>query len=155
MTATDAMQEYLRLQKELEERFFSERAKLQKLRTTVDDAIDRLEVFYEWLAKQLHVSAQIPTAATMLLQRVAFEFGVSVWEVETRKNSKQAVPVRHLAITIYQETTGASLQAIGKVFGVDRSTVLHAIRNTEKRMADETFKAHAEKLRRELQNHEQ
>jgi hypothetical protein len=72
---------------------------------------------------------------------VAAYYGVEVGDLEGVCRTKQIVLIRHVAMYLTKTVTGRSLPEIGRHFGRrDHTTVLHAIRNIERKSkADESL----------------
>jgi len=71
------------------------------------------------------------------IQAVVCErFGLTLLDLTSQRNGRTYAQPRQLAMYLARELTQASLPSIGKLFGDrDHSTVIHAIRVTEKRIA--------------------
>lgn len=82
---------------------------------------------------------------------VAAEFGVEVRELlSDRRANRVAVP-RHVAMYLARRATGYSLPQIGRDFGRDHTTVMHACAHVEALAArDAAFAAQVERLRQAL-----
>jgi chromosomal replication initiator protein len=69
---------------------------------------------------------------------VSAQFGITAEEIVSRTRSARAAQPRQLAMYLARELTGKSLPAIGREFGGrDHTTVLHALRRAEQRIADD------------------
>jgi hypothetical protein len=66
---------------------------------------------------------------------VARRSKVPVWELDSDRRHKDLVRARQIAMTIAKRVTRNSLPMIGKSFGRDHTTVLHAVRKIEAEMA--------------------
>lgn len=66
---------------------------------------------------------------------VAAEFGVSLTDMQSARRTKELVTPRHVAAYLAKKLTLHSLPAIGRMMGGrDHTTILHAVRKTEKTM---------------------
>jgi chromosomal replication initiator protein len=83
------------------------------------------------------------------------QFGVSEQELLSSTRVERVAQPRQLAMYLARELTSESLPAIGRRFGGrDHTTVLHAWRRIEKRLATDTATREAvHKLRTRLENH--
>lgn len=78
----------------------------------------------------------------LILAAVAFKHGISVNDLKAKRRDRLAVQARHEAMWRVKNKTLFSLPKIGRVFGGrDHTTVLHAIRKHEARMAEEAQNA--------------
>ena len=92
-----------------------------------------------------------PTAAT-IIDAAAARFGVTAAELVARDRRPSVTRARKVAMYLTRELTDSSLPEIGRAFGGrDHSTVLSAIRRTERDMrVDQQLSAAVESLRRTL-----
>jgi chromosomal replication initiator protein len=83
---------------------------------------------------------------------VAISYGIPADKMKAASRSKAVVWPRQVAMYLARELTLQSLPAIGRLFGGrDHSTVIHAIKCVEKRMAsDPLYRADVEALREAL-----
>ena len=64
-------------------------------------------------------------------RRVSGAFGVSMTDLLGRRRTQRFVQPRQVAMYICAKCTGESLAAIGRLFGKDHTTVIHAIEKVE------------------------
>jgi chromosomal replication initiation ATPase DnaA len=64
---------------------------------------------------------------TVLVERVATEYGVSVGELRSRTNERRIVNPRQIAIYLVRQHTQASLHQIGDYFRKHHTTALHSV----------------------------
>lgn len=70
---------------------------------------------------------------------VADAFGVSADQLGELRRDRCVVEARHVAMYLARRLTGRSFRAIGLQFGRrDHTTVMHAVRQTEQRVAEDT-----------------
>lgn len=82
---------------------------------------------------------------------VAASYGVSMVEMRSPSHYRMFAWPRQVAMYLSRELTDQSLSDIGRRFGRDHSTVCHAIKAVEKRMADDPiYRADVEALREAL-----
>ena len=112
---------------------------------TGDLAREVLDGLYPVVSKPGHSIAEIQAAA-------CDHFGLSAEELLSSKRTARITWPRHVAMYLSRELTDESLPAIGRHFGGrDHTTVLHAWRRTEKRIAvDNSSKQAVETLRERL-----
>jgi chromosomal replication initiator protein len=87
-------------------------------------------------------------------QAACAQFGITVEELVSPGRSQRVAQPRSLAMYLARELTQESLPAIGREFGGrDHTTVLHAWRRTNERIAiDSSCKSAVEQLRRRLEH---
>jgi chromosomal replication initiator protein len=92
---------------------------------------------------------QVPRSIAQIKNATCREFGVSSQELVSPSRSARVLWPRQLAMYLSRELTHESLPAIGRAFGGrDHTTVLHALRRTEHRLAsDAEARADVERLR--------
>jgi chromosomal replication initiator protein len=80
------------------------------------------------------------------------QFGISSEELVSAARSPRLAQPRQMAMYLARELTSASLPVIGRAFGGrDHTTVLHALRRTEQKIAsDSAYRVHLEQLRAAL-----
>jgi Bacterial dnaA protein helix-turn-helix len=66
--------------------------------------------------------------------RVAEVFGVTRADMLSRRHNRRSVIPRHVAMYLARKLTPHSMPAIGRCFGRDHTTVVHAIKATNDRM---------------------
>lgn len=88
-------------------------------------------------------------SVTAIQDRVAEAFGVSRVDILSPRRDRGSVIARHVAMLLCRELTTNSLPAIGRLFGDrDHTTIIHAIRTINRRIADDTVLARqVERLR--------
>jgi chromosomal replication initiator protein len=89
---------------------------------------------------------------TLIRERVAHLFGVSVEALSSKKRTKEVTLPRQVAMYLIRELLDLPLVEIGKLFGGrDHSTVIHSIQKVEEDLAtDDSFHARVQALRTEL-----
>ena len=89
---------------------------------------------------------------TLIRERVAQLFGVTVEALSSKKRTKEVTMPRQVAMYLIRELLDLPLVEIGKLFGGrDHSTVIHSIQKVEEDLAgDDAFHARVEALRAEL-----
>jgi chromosomal replication initiator protein len=104
-----------------------------------DDVIERL------------ADAAKPTDAGDIIAAVAAAFGVTAKEIRGSSRLKTVALARQVAIYLARVSAKRSLPAIGREFGRDHSTVLHAVRKVEELLAkDEELAGVVRELRSRL-----
>lgn len=90
--------------------------------------------------------------AGKIVNEVADRFGIEPSDIKGKCRGKEIVISRQLAMYLMRILTESSLPAIGKAFGgKDHSTVLHACRKIEEKIArDRAFAAQVDELSRRL-----
>jgi chromosomal replication initiator protein len=80
---------------------------------------------------------------------VSAQFGLTPEELVSTARAPRVAQPRQLAMYLARELTGQSLPAIGRAFGGrDHTTVLHAVRRAEKRVAeDPSYRTSVQQLR--------
>lgn len=106
----------------------------------------------EVLSKYFGDGAITVIDAQKVQKEVAGKFSVDVCDLKGKCRSKDIVTPRQVAMYLLRELTDFSLPAIGRVFGGrDHSTVLHACRRIEERIAhDRAFAALVAELSRRI-----
>ena len=89
---------------------------------------------------------------TLIRERVAQLFGVTVDALSSKKRTKEVTLPRQVAMYLIRELLDLPLVEIGKLFGGrDHSTVIHSISKVEEDLAtDDSFHARVQALRAEL-----
>jgi chromosomal replication initiator protein len=89
---------------------------------------------------------------SLIRERVAQLFGVSVEALSSKKRTKEVTMPRQVAMYLIRELLDLPLVEIGRLFGGrDHSTVIHSIQKVEDDLAaDDTFHARVQALRAEL-----
>lgn len=83
---------------------------------------------------------------------VAAQFGCTVREINGKRRERRVARPRQVAMYLSRSLTLSSSLTIGRAFGRDHSTVLHACRAVEELAeADERFRARLERLSSELE----
>lgn len=70
-------------------------------------------------------------------RRFCEERGIDLGEVTARGRSRSVVRVRHALWSILRDTLDLSLPEVGRIFGVDHTTVLAAVRKYHDSLAEE------------------
>jgi chromosomal replication initiator protein len=98
--------------------------------------------------RQVHSTASIEDVKAAACKR----FGVSPQELISSTRSARVALPRQAAMYLARELTAQSLPAIGRAFGGrDHTTVIHALRRTEKRLvSDPSLRAAIEELRQSI-----
>lgn len=85
-------------------------------------------------------------------ERVAREFGVTRDELYSSKRCRRVARPRQLAMYLASRLTHQSLPMIGRAFGKDHTTVMHAINVIERLMVDDpAWAVNVRRLHEELQ----
>ena len=89
---------------------------------------------------------------SMIRERVASAWGVSVDGLTSKKRTKELTVPRQVAMYLIRELLDVPLVEIGKLFGGrDHSTVIHSIQKVEEDLqTDEPFRARVQVVRAEL-----
>ena len=89
---------------------------------------------------------------SLIRERVAQLFGVTVEALSSKKRTKEVTMPRQVAMYLIRELLDLPLVEIGRLFGGrDHSTVIHSIQKVEEDLAaDDTFHARVQALRAEL-----
>jgi chromosomal replication initiator protein len=89
---------------------------------------------------------------TLVKERVAQNWGVSVEALASKKRTKDVTAPRQVAMYLIRELLDLPLVEIGKLFGGrDHSTVIHSIQKVEDDLQkDDSFHARVQQLRAEL-----
>ncbi|HEY4484885.1 MAG TPA: chromosomal replication initiator protein DnaA, partial [Nitrospiria bacterium] len=92
------------------------------------------------------------TTVEDIQKAVAIRFHLKVAELKSKKRTKTIVQPRQITMYLSRELTNLSFPEIGRQFGgKDHTTVIHACRQTEKRMeSDSGFKQNVEAIARQL-----
>lgn len=69
--------------------------------------------------------------AESVLKNIASEYGISVGEMLSRCREPDVDRARRHAMAVLRWSTNWSFPVIGKIFGRDHTTVMHAIRKYE------------------------
>lgn len=67
-------------------------------------------------------------------------FGIPVYEMLSDSREAERVLPRHVAMYLTRHLTPLSLPAIGRAFNRDHTTVIHALRCIDRRIADEEIR---------------
>jgi chromosomal replication initiator protein len=89
---------------------------------------------------------------TLIRERVASRWGVTVESLTSKKRTKELTVPRQVAMFLIRELLDLPLVEIGKLFGGrDHSTVIHSIQKVEEGLqTDESFRTRVQTLRAEL-----
>ena len=98
-----------------------------------------LELAKASIADILSGTEPINVTVEKVLSAVSQTFGIPQQELKSKKRTKEIVLARHTAIYIIREITDLSLQAIGKIFKCDHTTVLSAISKIEEVLETNTI----------------
>ena len=83
--------------------------------------------------------------------KVAAAFDVKAKDLRGPSRLRTVLEARQVAMYLAHDTVGFSLPAVGRAFGRDHTTVLHAVRKVRERIAgDETFAGRVKQLAGEL-----
>lgn len=105
----------------------------------------------EVLAKYFGEGAAAVVDTQHVQKEVAKRFNIELSELKGKCRSQDIVTPRQVAMYLGRELTGLSLPALGKAFGRDHSTVLHACRKIEEKIArDKAFAALITELSRKI-----
>lgn len=74
------------------------------------------------------VMKRAPVTTDAIISATARQFGVSVDQIKSRIKTNTIVFPRQIAMFLAKDLAGKSLPEIGRRFGRDHSTVLHAVR---------------------------
>jgi ABC-type dipeptide/oligopeptide/nickel transport system ATPase component len=86
-----------------------------------------------------------------ILRMVCEDYDLTEAEIMAHRRHKKPCTARQIAMYLAKKTCHHSYPAIGRFFGRDHTTVLHAINITEKRIDnDHTFQRHVYALRSRL-----
>src|SRR5688500_5292325 len=96
--------------------------------------------------------ANAELSPTIIRERVAAVWGVTVDSLTSKKRTKELTVPRQVAMFLIRELLELPLVEIGKLFGGrDHSTVIHSIQKVEEDLAtDDSFHARVQALRAEL-----
>lgn len=87
-----------------------------------------------------------------IVEDVASVFGVSVLDIYSARRMRPQAQARHVAIWLCRHCTPFTITMIGRHFGRDHTTILHAVRQTELRVSgDKTFAERVKELRAQHQ----
>lgn len=84
------------------------------------------------------ISAQ--TRMTAIVAEISARYGVTFGDIIGRRRTQRVVEARHASIRAIRLMTGASTPAIGRFFGMNHTSILHAlgtraVRNGERHVA--------------------
>jgi Bacterial dnaA protein helix-turn-helix len=82
-----------------------------------------------------HAESAQALVAHQIRDLVAMHFGITVAEIVGQRTTRKCAWPRQIAMYICARQTGLSLPRIGRIFGRDHSTVIHAVRLVGARMA--------------------
>jgi chromosomal replication initiation ATPase DnaA len=77
----------------------------------------------------------------LIIPAVLNMFEITNDELMSERRDRSIVQGRQVAMYLYRRYSGKSLQEIGNVFRRDHTTILHAAREVERRMAKDEFLA--------------
>ena len=80
----------------------------------------------------------------LIQKHIANHYSLKLGDLKSRNNTQAIVMPRQIAMYLARTLTDASYPEIGKKFGKDHSTVMHAFKKIEKRKKDANFKAFIE-----------
>jgi chromosomal replication initiator protein len=103
----------------------------------------------EALGGVLREGPAVEVTASLIRERVAAEWGVSIDGLMSKKRTKDLTVPRQVAMYLIRELLDLSLVEIGALFGGrDHSTVIHAVNKVEEEVGrDDAFRARVELLR--------
>lgn len=105
------------------------------------------------LGRYFGANAPRPVDIEQVQQAVAGQYRVDVSDLKGKCRSQDIVLPRQVAMYLIRQLTECSLPSIGKAFGRDHSTVLHACKKIEEKLtADRAFAALMEELCRRISN---
>ncbi len=103
-----------------------------------DERIAALEARVALLERLLLPPRTLPSGAIVhIIQATADEFGLLVEEVLSARQTEDVVLARHVAMHLARRLTRHSYPAIGRRFGRDHTTVMHADRAVAARCRDD------------------
>ena len=103
-----------------------------------DERIAALEARVAQLEGQLRRPRAVPAGTTgQIIQATADAFGVLVEEVLSARQTGDVALARHVAMHLARRLTRQSYPAIGRRFGRDHTTVMHADRAVAARCRDD------------------
>lgn len=71
-----------------------------------------------------------------IVRVVADHYGLEVRDILSERRKRTVARPRQVAMYMSRKLTGQSLPCIGRKFSRDHTTIIHAIRETEKRMVE-------------------
>ncbi|MFH0942386.1 MAG: chromosomal replication initiator protein DnaA, partial [Chloroflexota bacterium] len=100
-------------------------------RVTAYSRLVRAEPTLELAAEALQDIAakhpqKTPLTADLVIDAVAIDFKITLEDIKSRKRDKETALARQVAMYLLRAETDCSLAQIGKEFGRDHSTVMHA-----------------------------
>jgi chromosomal replication initiator protein len=103
------------------------------------------------LGEMLHHSPNQKISVEQILKSVATIFQVRVVDLKGSTRTKEIALPRQVAMYLAKEMISESLMMLGASFGKTHSTILHACKNIEKKMAsDQMLRRQIEMVRRNL-----
>ena len=88
----------------------------------------------DWIIPHFH---RMSATMAQISIEAARAFGVAVADIYSPNRLHPVAHARQAAMWIAKEKTGKSQSAIGRHFGRDQTTVIHAIHAVNKRLADD------------------
>lgn len=93
------------------------------------------------------ISEHIPAAVQKIMETVAHEYGVTVRDILSRVRTAELVEARHMAMHLARVFTKFNLQALGRHFCRNHSTIMHAQHSLASRKdTDPKFAARLERV---------
>lgn len=80
-----------------------------------------------------------PIKIERIIEEIARTYHVSAYEILSSRRTSQIVTARQTAMFVAKEITDLSYQAIGESFGKDHTTVLHSVRNVERKIKENSY----------------
>lgn len=93
------------------------------------------ELVSKTLREMLQQAPRDKISVEQILKSVATAFGVRVSDLRSSTREKNMVLPRHVAMYLAKEMVNESLTMLGASFGKTHSTILHACKNIEKKVA--------------------
>lgn len=119
--------------------------------------IIQLPATRDWLFVSKKQTADVflpPNFVQSIKRFVCKEYDITINDIDSARRSPSLVIPRHIAMYLVKEFTKKSYPEIGRRFGgKDHTSVLHACRNIEKRMAqDQVFACEIAGLKERLES---
>jgi len=122
---------------------------LEKLRLLGKEFVGSLDV--DAVREMLNEKDATPSRVDRIVARVAAIYGVSVKDLMGKGRHKAVTGARHVAMYTVREVTKLSLPQLGKAFGRDHTTVLHACKKVEELLkSDPKLRRTVRELKAEL-----
>lgn len=83
-----------------------------------------------------------------IVEAVSAAFGISVMDIYSARRMRPVAQARHVAMWLCRNCTSFTIPMIGRHFNRDHTSVMHAVRQTDARAAeDQAFAARVNELR--------